>query len=89
MNEKEWREQLAKDDFKEIWVRADKPNCEYEAHEHPVDTTHVVLRGSLQVKMNGKTYEIKENERLDIEKHIEHSAKIGSQGCTFLMAAKV
>ena len=77
------------DGFSQVVTHTDPPDFYYPDHSHPVDTTHVVLLGDMSVSFEGKARIVKEGERLDVSKHVVHSAKIGSGGCTFLTGVRV
>ena len=85
----QWKKKLQEDGFGELWVHKDPANHTYEEHSHPVDTTHVVLKGEMMVSVVGKAHVVHEGERLDIEKNTPHTATIGSKGCTFLIGARM
>jgi len=89
MTLEEWKQKLTEEHFGELWVHTDPPGHFYEEHQHPVDTTHVVLKGSMSVWFSGQEYAVTEGERLDILKGIPHTAKIGPQGCSFLIGARM
>ena len=89
MTPEAWKEILRKEHFNEVWTHTDPAGHFYEGHSHPVDTVHVVLQGSIIVWAEGKEHLIQAGERLDLAKHMSHSAKIGPQGCTFLTGVRI
>jgi len=89
MTLEEWKQQLLHEKFRELWVHKDPPGREYEAHSHPVDTAHVVLKGDMIILVEDKEQTVREGERFDIPKHVSHVAKIGPEGCEFLIGVKM
>ncbi len=89
MSETRWETQLKKEGFSQVALHEDPPSFSYSDHSHPIDTAYVVLHGEMQVWLDGKEHVIKEGGRLDIKKHVVHSAKIGQEGCKFLIAIRV
>lgn len=85
----EWKHQLVQENFGELWVHTDPPGHFYEEHSHPVDTAHVVLDGSMTVSFDGKENIVKAGQRLDVLKNVPHTARIGEQGCTFLIGVRL
>lgn len=89
MTREEWEIQLKRDNFGELWIHEDPPEQSYPEHSHPVDSTHVVLRGSMVVTFEGHDNFVGPGDRIDVGKHVLHSAKIGSEGCVFLMGVRI
>lgn len=86
---KKWQELFVKDGYRQHWVHTDKPGYFYGAHDHPIDTAHAVLKGSMMIEVGGEQYTLNEGERFDVLKHVFHSAKIGPNGCMFLIGVRV
>lgn len=84
-----WQELFVKDGYGQYWVHTDKPEYFYARHDHPIDTAYVVFVGSMVVEMDGQPHVFNAGERFDVPKHVFHSAKIGPQGCTFLIGVRV
>lgn len=85
----QWKQQLTDEHFGELWVHTDPAGHFYEEHAHPVDTAHVVFEGAMTVSFEGQDHLVKKGERLDVLKNVVHTAKIGPEGCTFLMGVRV
>lgn len=85
----EWKTQLEKEQFGQLWVHEDPAGHLYEEHSHPVDTAYVVLKGSMVVWLTEIEHKVGEGERLDIAKHVSHRAKIGPEGCKFLIGCRI
>lgn len=84
-----WQELFAKDGYGQYWVHTDNPGYFYARHDHQIDTAYVVLVGSMVVEIDGQPQVFNAGERFDVPKHVFHSAKIGSKGCTFLIGVRV
>lgn len=89
MTEGELEQQLKIDGYSQICVHEDQANFEYPDHDHPVDTAYVVLRGNMVVRLNGKEHAVREGDRLDIAKNVVHWARMGEQGCKFLVGVRI
>ena len=89
MTMQQWEEQLKTDGFNQVTEHKDPPGYEYPDHSHPVDTAHVVLKGSMRVWFDGREHIVKDGGRLDVGKHTIHKAKIGPDGCTFLIGVRM
>ncbi len=85
----EKEQELKRDGYTQVTVHKDPPDFEYPQHDHPVDTAYVVLNGEMMVRMDGTEYSLKAGERLDIRKYVAHFARMGKQGCEFLVGVKV
>lgn len=84
-----WEEQLKADGFNQVTTHKDPAGYEYPDHAHPVDTAHVVLKGSMTVWFDDKEHTVRKGERLDVSKGTVHQAKIGSEGCSFLIGIRM
>lgn len=86
----EWKAQLSKEGYGELWVQTDEPGFVYKEHTHPVDTVHVILQGSMTAWAGGdQTTEFHMGERWDVAKYIPHGSTIGPSGCTYITGAKI
>ena len=84
-----WEAHLEEEGFHEKWMHTDAPEYEYSEHTHPVDTTYVVLQGSMVVHIGEVEREVGPGNRFDVPKHTLHRAKVGPKGATFLIGVKV
>lgn len=89
MTPKDWEQQLLRDGYTGVALHKDPPNFEYPEHAHPVDTGYVVLQGEMVVIIEGKDYAVGLGQRLDIGKQVAHQARIGKDGCSFLVGVKM
>lgn len=89
MTEIEWKNKLFVEGYTQIWRHIDAPYREYGAHEHPVDTVHVVLEGEMLVEINGNRLRLKSGDRLNTPKNTAHGACMGPEGCILLIGIKI
>jgi len=88
MKEQKYIEQLKKEGFKYIFTHEDSPNAYYPNHSHDSLTAHVVLEGELTLTIKGKNKTYKKGRRIDVNRDILHSAKIGPKGCRYIIGRK-
>jgi quercetin dioxygenase-like cupin family protein len=65
------------------------PGFIYEPHEHHETKYLVCLEGSMNVKVNGKTYDFEPGDKLIIKGNTQHSAITGKNGCVFFWSEKI
>ena len=87
-SEKELREQLQEEGFTHIFVWEDGPNAFYADHTHAGLTAHIVLHGEMTLSMHGKVETFGAAQRCDVPAGATHSARMGSQGCRYLVGEK-
>lgn len=88
MDEEQAKKQLENEGFKNVCVHSDGPNAHYPDHAHPVLTTHVILEGEMTLTQQGNTVTYKKGDRVDVPASTVHSARIGPEGCTYLVGEK-
>lgn len=88
MTEKEAREQLQKDGFRNISVFQDSPNKYYSDHVHMALTAHIILDGQMTLEWDDEKKTFKKGDRFDIEKNDIHNAVMGPEGCTYMTGSK-
>ncbi len=81
-------EKLREEGFTSTYVWEDGPNAFYPDHTHPSMTAHIILRGEMTVICEGKPQTVKEGDRFDVPAHAIHSARMGPQGCRYLIGEK-
>lgn len=86
MMEAQWRSQLQSEGFGDIYIWRDGPGVEYLEHGHRALTAHVVLAGSIEITINDENKIYKEGDRFDVPAGKTHTAKVGGEGCTYLIA---
>jgi mannose-6-phosphate isomerase-like protein (cupin superfamily) len=88
VKEKEFEKELQAEGFSEIFVHRDGPNAFYPNHTHSGITAHIVLEGSITVTSEGKNRSYGPGERFDVPAGAVHSAKIGPEGCRYMIGKK-
>jgi quercetin dioxygenase-like cupin family protein len=94
MTEKDWREKLAAEGFETIDVGTDPAGMEYPSHSHETYVEHVILSGEMTLTIEGETRILKAGDTClrrqgwGAPAGAVHSAKIGSEGCTYLIGEK-
>jgi len=81
-------EQLVKEGFGGVTTYQDAPGFEYSEHTHEKFAVHVILEGSMVLTDKNGTKELKAGERFDIPAGTTHSAKMGPQGCKYVVGEK-
>lgn len=88
MNGKQGINQLKEEGFSHIYTHEDSPNAYYPNHAHLTLTAHIIVEGEIALTSEGKTKTYKKGERVDVPKNTVHSAKIGPNGCTYIIGEK-
>ena len=88
MTEQELEEQLIDEGFSGIFVHRDSPHAHYPDHTHSGITVHIVLEGEITVTSEGQTITYKTGDRFDVPSGEVHSAKIGPDGCLYMIGEK-
>lgn len=81
-------EQLQQEGWKPVTFN-DPPGYEYARHTHPETKLLVFLEGSMCVTIDNQHYTCHKGDKLIIDAHVPHSAKVNKEGCTFLWAEKM
>jgi len=80
--------QLHAEGFRCAYVWEDGPNAEYADHTHPVETAHIILDGEITLTQGETTRTYRAGERCDVPAGAVHSARMGLQGCRYLIGEK-
>jgi tellurite resistance-related uncharacterized protein len=92
MNEEEITAQLISEGYDPVWVYEAEPSEIDEEHDHDFDTKLVILKGDIQIitVMNGVITNMKytQGQSVEILRKVKHSAKVGSDGCRYVVAEK-
>ncbi|KAK3722156.1 hypothetical protein LTR37_002589 [Vermiconidia calcicola] len=82
-------EQVRSWGFKHAFTYSDSPNNYYPPHTHSGVTTHLVLKGELEVRYpddkEPKKEKVGAGERFDVEANRSHEVWVGEQGCTMVI----
>lgn len=79
---------LKNEGYTHIWLRNDRPGEKYPLHDHPVQTSRIVISGSMDVVTAGEKRSYGPGERCTIEKGVSHEVSVGPGGCCFVMGAR-
>jgi mannose-6-phosphate isomerase-like protein (cupin superfamily) len=88
MDEKELARQLESEGFGHTYVWQDRPNAFYPGHTHDTETAHILLSGEMSLTMDGGTKTYRAGGRCDVPARTVHSAKIGPNGCRYLIGER-
>ncbi|MGD1154363.1 MAG: hypothetical protein ABSA41_00880 [Terriglobia bacterium] len=89
MDEQHWRKQLHEEGFNDVYVWEDGPDVYYPAHRHPEVTAHIILAGEMTVTADGQSRTYKPGERFDIPGKSAYSARMGPEGCKYLVGERI
>jgi len=88
MNSSEWEKKLRGEGFDNFFTGNDAPGTFYPEHTHSETTAHVILHGEMTLTVDGETRTYKAGERCDVPARAVHSAKMGPEGCRYLVGEK-
>ncbi|HKN74525.1 MAG TPA: cupin domain-containing protein [Candidatus Acidoferrum sp.] len=88
MDENSLAKQLERDGFGHTYVWQDRANTFYPEHTHETETAHIILSGEMELTMNGRTETYREGGRCDVPAGAVHSAKMGPEGCRYLIGER-
>ena len=88
MDKEQIKEKLKKEGYTEINVYDDSANEIFPDHTHEGEQKLVVVRGSMEVKMEGKEYSLTPGDELVFPAKVVHSAKMGPEGCEYIDGEK-
>lgn len=88
LTEEEIKNQIELEGFNPIKF-TDNPGYIYQPHSHPETKLLAFLNGSMRVTVDNDVYECKAGDKLIIRGEVMHSAKVGSEGCTFFWSEKL
>lgn len=79
------KKSLYREGFESAYVQEDPPGKIYPDHMHDVKVAHIILDGGMELVVDGKIHKLKADDRFDVPAHYIHSAKIGPDGCRYLI----
>jgi mannose-6-phosphate isomerase-like protein (cupin superfamily) len=88
MNEAQLTARLVGEGFSHSYVWEDVPNARYPNHTHGVDTAHIILSGEMTLTIDGVSKTFREGERADVPAGALHSARMGPEGCRYLIGER-
>ena len=88
MDERKLAKSLEAEGFSHTYVWQDSANVSYPEHTHATDTAHVILSGEMSLTTAAGTKAYRAGERCDVVAGAAHSARMGPQGCRYLIGEK-
>ena len=88
MNLAQLEELLRSEGFGHTYVWQDGPEAHYSDHTHAAETAHIILDGEMSLTMDGASRTYRAGERCDVPAGAVHSARMGPQGCRYLIGEK-
>ncbi|MBI4151187.1 AraC family ligand binding domain-containing protein [Candidatus Woesearchaeota archaeon] len=85
MNAEELLAQLTQEGFASLSLQEDPPHKFYPEHAHPTKTVQIVLQGTMWVTLNREKVLLTRGKRLDIPANAIHDAKMGMDGCSYVV----
>jgi len=83
-----WEKQLREEGFSRTYVWQDHAHASYPDHTHATETAHIILEGEMTPTMSGQTRTFRAGERCDVPAGAVHSARMGSNGCRYLIGER-
>lgn len=83
------RQKLADEGFAHIYEWRDSSGAEYSAHSHKGKVAMYILDGDLTLWLGSEKVILNKGDRFDVPVGQEHSAKIGPNGCVFLVGEMI
>lgn len=88
LSEEEIKKKVVEEEYEPIRF-TNGPGDIYNIHKHPETKLLVFIKGDMCVTVAGKHYNCEVGDKLIIPGNVEHSAKVGDSGCTFLWSEKL
>lgn len=85
----DFKEQLEKEGFIRVYEWTDPPGTIYPFHAHKGKVSFYVTKGEIAMDFPDKQVTIKEGERMDVPVGVQHTAKVGSEGCAFVVGEEI
>ncbi|HYF29216.1 MAG TPA: cupin domain-containing protein [Candidatus Paceibacterota bacterium] len=89
MNTEELKKKLTGEGFVHIYEWEDAPGTEYPAHAHQGAVSMYILAGGLTFSFLDAEITLTTGDRFDVPIGKEHTAKVGPEGCTFLVGEMI
>jgi mannose-6-phosphate isomerase-like protein (cupin superfamily) len=87
-DQKSLERQLHGEGFHHTYIWQDGPNAFYSDHTHAVETAHIILDGEMTLTQGAEARTFGVGERCDVPAGALHSAKMGPNGCKYLIGEK-
>lgn len=81
-------EEIEKEGFEPVCI-SDPPGQLYAPHRHPETKLLAFLEGTMEVQVKDQKFQCKPGDKLIIPGNVEHSARVGPEGCVFFWSEKL
>lgn len=88
MDERALAKSLQTEGFSHTYVWQDGSGVFYPEHTHATETAHIILSGEMTLTTSSGTKTYHPGERCDVPAGEVHSARVGPQGCRYLIGEK-
>jgi len=88
VDEKKLASELRREGFAHTYVWEDHANTAYSAHTHDTETAHIILSGEMTLTTGGASRTYRAGERCDVPAGAVHSARMGPNGCRYLIGER-
>ncbi len=88
LSKEEIKRQIQFEGFNPILI-SNLPGYIYHNHTHPEIKLLAFISGTMQLTVDGITYECEPGDRVLIKGDVPHSAVVGLDGCTFYWSEKL
>lgn len=92
MTEKEITTNLESEGYDKVWIYDAEPNEIDEEHSHDYDTKLHILSGEIRIKKLAggavTDFLLKKGDQIEIPRNQSHSAKVGAEGCRYIVAER-
>jgi len=88
IDEEALHQQLRSEGFRRTYTWQDAANAFYPEHTHPTETAHIILDGEMILTTKDGTRPYRAGERCDVPAGAAHSARMGPQGCRYLIGER-
>ena len=80
--------QLHEEGFVHTYIWQDGANASYSDHTHTGETAHIILDGEMTLTSGGESRTYRAGERCDVPAGAVHSARMGPNGCRYLIGER-
>ena len=88
MNKESLKQQFISEGFPIVYEWTDGPNTEYMEHMHQGNVSFYVTRGEVHF-LTGIERIVKEGERIDVPIGVLHTARVGLDGCDYVIGQEI
>lgn len=68
---------------------SDEPNETYEEHMHKGRVSFFVVKGSIEMMIDGTPRKLIAGDRIDVPVGVPHTAKVGIEGCSYVVGEDI